>query len=110
MSTTSSAANGTTKAKTQLQPERLAGMAVIREAEAWRTASVMHDAAYEGERLCEHIYRAVADAYKPSQGASAAAQTLADPAIRAKAEEARQCLYAAMSYLNDLVADTEPPF
>ena len=38
-------------------------MAQVREAEAYHTASVMHDAIFEADQLCSAIYRAVTDAY-----------------------------------------------
>ena len=105
--TTSPAANGS--ASPEPKPERLSGMAAIREAEAWRTASLMHSAAFEAEQLANAIYRAVTDAYNP-QGISTAAQTATSPEIQARAHETGQCFYAALSHLNDLVADTELPF
>ena len=45
-------------------------MAQVREAETYHTASVMHDALSEADRLCAAIYRAVTDAYfkRPPQG------------------------------------------
>jgi ferric-dicitrate binding protein FerR (iron transport regulator) len=89
--------------------KRLTGMTRVREAETWRIASVMHDAAFEAERLCEQVYRAISDAYQPSQGDSTAAATAASPDIRARAQEARLCLYAAAGHLTALIGDGEPP-
>ena len=60
--TTTDAGNGSTDTATGT-PERLTGMAQVREAEAYHTASVMHDAIFEADRLCSAIYRAVTDAY-----------------------------------------------
>jgi len=79
-------------------------MAYVQEADAWRTASVMHDAVFAAERLCNDVYRAISDAYKPG-GDSSAVTTAASPDIRAKAEEARRCLYAAVNYLTVLIGD-----
>jgi hypothetical protein len=101
-----------TAADNGTKPKPLTGLARVRESETWRTASVMHDAAYEAERLCNEIYRAVTDAYKPSQDTSTAAETAASPDINAKAQEARRLLYATVNYLSALIGDTggEPPF
>ena len=107
--TTKAAGNGSTT--TPAAPKRLTGMARVREAEAWHTASVMQDAAYEAERLCTDIYHAVTDAYQPSQGDSTAAELAASPSIGDKAQEARRCLLAAVGYLDTLVCSNgEPPF
>ena len=38
-------------------------MAQVREAETYHTASVVHDAVSEADRLCAAVYRAVTDAY-----------------------------------------------
>ena len=89
------------------QKKRLTGMARIQEADTWRTASVAHDAASEAERLCNDIYTAVHAAYFDT---SNAAETAASDDIRAKAAEARRCLYAAVNYLTALIGDGDPPF
>ena len=85
---------------------RVSGMARVQESYAWSTASVMHDAASEAERLCNAIYNAVHEAYFDSK---TAAQTAASEDIREKAAEARRCLYAAVNYLTALIGDAEPP-
>jgi hypothetical protein len=109
--TTKAAGNGSTPSTTPAARKRLTGMARVREAEAWHTASVMQDAAYEAERLCTDIYHAVSDAYQPSQGDSTAAELAASPGIRDKAREARRCLLAAVGYLDTLVCSNgESPF
>ena len=61
--TTTAVSKGSTETTTAGKPERLTGMAQVREAEAYHTASVMHDAIFEADRLCSAIYRAVTDAY-----------------------------------------------
>ena len=78
------------------------GMARVRESEAWRTASIMHDAAFEAERLCNEIYQAVTKAYTPQSGQTSAAEvaTCYDTAV--KAGEARDLLQAAITYLSTL--------
>jgi hypothetical protein len=42
--TTTTVSTGSTDTATTAKPERLTGMAQVREAEAYHTASVMHDA------------------------------------------------------------------
>jgi hypothetical protein len=79
--------------------QELTGIARVREADIWRIASVMHDAVYEAERLCNDIYRIVTDAY---HNTSTAVATAASQEIRAKADEAYGCLQLAASYLDDL--------
>jgi hypothetical protein len=89
------------------QEKRLTGMARVQEADAWRTASVAHDAASEAERLCSDVYNAVQAAYFDTK---TAAETAASDDIREKAAEARRCLYAAVNFLTVLIGDAEPPF
>ena len=115
--TTTAAGNGSTDtATTTGKPERLTGMAQVREAEAYHTASVMHDAIFEADRLCSAIYRAVTDAYltrireDPADSeAGTAAETADSPEVRGQAAEALRCLYAAQTYLQSLTS-YEPPF
>lgn len=108
MTTTAKAAgNGSTTTATV--PQRLSGMARVQEGDAWRLASIMHDAAFEAERLCDEIYRAVSGAYRP-QGDSTATKVAASSETRDKAHEARRCLHAAVNFLNALIGDGEPPF
>ena len=75
------------------------GMARVRESEAWRTASVMHDAAFEAERLCNEIYQAITKAYTPQSGQTSAAEVAACYDTAVKAGEARDLLQAAITYL-----------
>ena len=74
-------------------------MAEVREAETYHTASVLHDAIFEAERLCTAIYHAVTDAYftrrpqepGPDTGLTAA-ETAESPPMQAKVREALNCL------------------
>ena len=113
--TTTATGNGGTDTATGT-PERLTGMAQVREAEAYHTASVMHDAIFEADRLCSAIYRAVADAYltriredQADVEAPSAAETAASAEVRDQAAEALRCLYSAQTYLQSLTS-YEPPF
>ena len=113
--TTAAASNGSTDTATGT-PERLTGMAQVREAEAYHTASVMHDAIFEADRLCSAIYRAVTDAYltrvredQADPEALSAAETADSPEVRGQAAEALRCLYSAQTYLQSLTS-YEPPF
>ncbi len=123
MTTTEAAAgNGstTTTAETAsgpaVQPERATGMAQVREAETYYAASVMNEAVSQAERLSGVIYRAISDAYFKEVRRSAdnagrtAAQTADSPEIRARAQEALDCLDAARHYVRRLLAGPEPPF
>ena len=115
--TTTAAGNGSTETTTTTgKPERLTGMAQVREAEAYDTASVMHDAIFEADRLCSAIYRAVTDAYlsriredQADPEARSAAETAASAEVRGQAAEALRCLYSAQSHLQQLTS-YEPPF
>ena len=113
--TTTAAATRTTDTATTANPERLTGMAQVREAEAYHTASVMHDAIFEADRLCSAIYRAVTDAYltrvqdQADPEAGTAAETADSPEVRGQAAEALRCLYAAQTHLQQLTS-YEPPF
>ena len=113
--TTTATGNGSTDTPAG-KPERLTGMAQVREAEAYHTASVMHDAIFEADRLCSAIYRAVTDAYltrlredQADTEAGTAAETADSPEVRGQAAEALRCLYAAQTYLQSLTS-YEPPF
>jgi glycine cleavage system pyridoxal-binding protein P len=121
MSTTAKAAsNGSTDqaaaAVTTGQPERITGMAQVREAETYHAASVLNEAACEAERLCTAVYRAVTDAYfkdvrhNADSDGRTATETAESPEIRGKAEEALNCLHAAECYLRRLLTGYEPPF
>jgi hypothetical protein len=89
-----------TTGKDSAQPP--SGMARVRESEAWRTASIMHDAAFEAERVCNEIYQAVTKAYEPRSGETSAAEVAACYDIAVKAGEARDLLQAAITYLSTL--------
>jgi hypothetical protein len=94
---------------TEPAPQRKTGMAHVHEAEAYHTATLAHDAAFEAERLCSDIYRAVSGAYLRDGGTvSEAAETAADPATERKAREAIECLHTAQRNLRALIDD--PPF
>jgi hypothetical protein len=115
--TTTADSNGSTDAATTTgKPERLTGMAQVREAEAYHTASVMHDAIFEADRLCSAIYRAVTDAYlsriredQADTEARTATEMASSPEVRDQAAEALRCLYAAQAHLQNLT-NYEPPF
>ena len=98
------------------QPERITGMAQVREAEAYQAASVMNLAMSEAERLCGEVYRAVSDAYfkdvrkNADSDGRTAVQTAESPEIRGKATEALNCLHVAEQYVRRLLAGSEPPF
>jgi hypothetical protein len=113
--TTAAASNGSTDTPAG-KPDRLTGMAQVREAEAYHTASVMHDAIFEADRLCSAIYRAVTDAYltriredQADPEARTAAEMADSPEVRGQAAEALRCLYSAQTYLQSLTS-YEPPF
>jgi len=109
-STATAAPSGSTSTATR--PERLSGMAAVRQARAYHEASIMHDAAYEAERLCNDIYRAVSDAYMDRTGTSTSTSTstavLDDPVTQKKIRDALQCLASAQQWLFSLGGD-EPP-
>ena len=114
--TTAAAGNGSTETAAAGKPERLTGMAQVREAEAYHTASVMHDAIFEADRLCSAIYRVVTDAYlsriredQADPEARSAAEMAASAEVRDQAAEALRCLYSAQSYLQQLTSYV-PPF
>jgi hypothetical protein len=118
-STTKAASNGsTTDTAAPPEPERLTGMARVREAQTYHTVSVLRDAMTEADRLCDQIYHAVSGAYFKDLGKTSpavdgrTARDLASSAeIRGQAEEALTCLYTARNYLNDLLGyASEPPF
>jgi hypothetical protein len=112
--TTTATGNGSTDTPAG-RPERLTGMAQVREAEAYHTASVMHDAIFEADRLCSAIYRAVADAFlaraedRADTETLSAAETAASPGVRDQAAEALRCLYSAQNHLQQLTS-YELPF
>jgi hypothetical protein len=83
-------------------PERISGMARVREAQSYHLASLAHDAAFEAERLCSQIYRTASDGYMREPATTEAPNVADDPAIHAKAHEALNCLVTAVTYLNYL--------
>jgi hypothetical protein len=109
MTVTTIPPNGSKPATSPVSTDRKQGMARVREAEAWRTASVMEDAAFEAERLCHQIYTAVSKAYQSADGSSAA-EVAAGDEIRVQACEALNCLHAVIGNLNALINAAEPPF
>ena len=118
--TTTTASNGSTDttAEATSQPEKPFGMAVIREAETYHTASVMHDAVSEADKLCAAVYYAVTGAYHRDIRQDHAdgtgltgTQTAESPPVQAKIREALNCLHTTDSYLRQLLASNyEPPF
>jgi len=107
--TTKAAANGSQLTAPDPAPERLTGMALVEQAQAYHLASIARDAAYEAERLCDDIYRAASAAYLRHGTDRDAAQATTEPEMRDKASEAVRCLVAAENYLRSLTAG-EPPF
>jgi hypothetical protein len=97
------AGNGTKPASNDTKPERISGMARVREAQSYHLSSLAHDAAFEAERLCSQIYRTASDGYSYLREPTAEALNVADdPATLAKAREALACLATAITYLNYL--------
>jgi hypothetical protein len=100
------------------RPDRITGMAQVREAETYQAASVMNLAISEAERLCGEVYHAISDAYfkdvrhtsADDNGGRTATQTVESPEIRGKAEETLNCLYAAEQYVRRLLASSESQF
>ena len=119
--TTTAASNGgtdTTASEATGQKEKPFGMAVIREAETYHTASVVYDAVSEADKLCAAVHHAVTSAYfkeiRQDQADSTgltATQTAESPPMQAKIREALNCLHTTESYLRQLlVSNYEPPF
>jgi hypothetical protein len=114
MTTTAKAVgNGSTDTGTADQPERVSGMARIRNTEAYHTADILHDAAFEAERLCNAVYQAIYDAYynqvrtdQKARTGLTVAQTAESPQVQAKLQEALNCLHAAEEYAKRLLVNT----
>jgi hypothetical protein len=88
---------------TKPTPERTNGMARVRDAQIYHLASLAHDAAWEGERLCSGLYQTASAGYSYQRQSEPGALNMADdPAIAAKTREAIACLYTAITYLTDL--------
>ena len=120
--TTTAASNGSTDTDTTAEatgtPEKPFGMAVVREAETYHDASVLHDAVFEASQLCTAIQHAVSDAYfrdvrktKTKDTDLTATQTAESPQVQAKVQELLNCLQAAETYVQRLLVSTyNPPF
>jgi len=118
--TTAAASNGSTTTEAPApasEPERLTGMARVRDTEVYHDASILRDAMSEADRLCESIYRAISDAYfkdirrKADDADGRTAAEVADsPDVCGQAREALECLNAALGYVNRLTGTYPPPF
>jgi hypothetical protein len=119
--TTTAAGNGstdTTTAEATGQPDKPFGMALVREAETYHDASVLHDAVFEANQLGTAIQHAVSDAYfrdvrktKTKDTGLTATQTAESPPMQAKVQELLNCLQAAQTYVQRLLVSTYgPPF
>jgi hypothetical protein len=104
MTTTGKAASNGSPAAAAA-PERISGIARVKEAEAYHISSVAHGAAFEAERLCHAVYRAASDAYLRDSATSEAASALADPAMQDTIREAVYCLVAAVDGLCSLMSE-----
>jgi hypothetical protein len=120
--TTTTASNGSTDtdaatAEVTGQPDKPFGMAVVREAETYHDASVLHDAVFEANQLCTAIQHAVSDAYfrdvrktKNKDTGLTATQTAESPPMQAKVQELLNCLQAAQTYVQRLLVSTYEPY
>jgi hypothetical protein len=91
--------------------ERPHGYGQVREAEVYHASSVMHDAVFEAERLCDAINRAVSDAYFDRNDGRSTVETAESYEVRDKATEALRCLRIAEDYLYRLApVQPEPSF
>ncbi len=114
---TTAASNGSTDTTTG-QPEKPFGMAVVREAETYHDASVLHDAVFEASQLGTAFQHAVSDAYfrdvrktKAKDPGLTATETAESPQMQARVRELLNCLQAAETYVRRLlVSNYEPPF
>lgn len=103
MTSTTTTAKAASNGKASSAAERKAGMAYVQEAVAYHLASVAHDAAFEAERLCNDIYRAVSGAYlRDGRKVSEAAEAAMSDDTLLKADDASRCLNAALAYLRQL--------
>ena len=94
---TTAASNGHTDPGTTREHSR--GMARVQETRSYYLSSVAREAAGEAERLCSDIMRVASAAYTRETGAEA---LVTDPALVDKANEAVECLTAAITTLADL--------
>ncbi len=123
--TTATASNGstdTTTAEATGQKERPFGMARVREAETYHTATILYETASEIDNLCDAVYRAVSDAYfrdvrkaKTKDPALTAVQMAESPPMQARIREALNCLQAAEEQVRRLLVSNydpgyDPPF
>jgi hypothetical protein len=89
------------------------GIERVRDTDAWRTSTIMAEAAYEANRLCEQISRAIQDAYFSRDELDPYAADVATCSdTRDKAYEARTLLQMALDHLNTLTGYSrqEPPW
>jgi hypothetical protein len=121
MTTTTTAASNdstdTTTAEVTGTPEKPFGMALVREAETYHDASVLHDAVFEANQLCTAIQHAISDAYfrdvrktKNKDTGLTATQTAESPQMQAKVQELLNCLQAAQTYVQRLLVSTYEPY
>jgi hypothetical protein len=94
-----------TATEADARPDRLTGMAQVREAAVYHTCGVMHDAIFEAYRLSDAIHRAVSGAYFDTR---TAAETVESSEVQDKISEAIDCLCIARNSLERLLG--EPPF
>ena len=86
------------------------GVERVRDTDAWRTSTIMAEAAYEANRLCEQISRAIQDAYFSRDELDPFAADVATCSdTRDKAHEARTLLQMALDHLNTLTAYSQDP-
>jgi hypothetical protein len=119
---TTAASNGSTDTITTEatgQKDKPFGMAKVRDAETYHTATIVRQAATEADMLCAEVQHAVSDAYfgdvrKPDKAQDTgltATQTAESPPVQAKLQEALNCLQAAQDYVRRLLVNTyEPPY
>ena len=111
MTATIKAVPNGSKTTAPAEPERKSGMAYVREAEAYHLASLAHDAAFEGERICNTLSRQASETYLRSNDAAPEPEsdTWAREGERSRLiDEAARCLDTAQHYLRSLLGD--PPF
>lgn len=118
----SNGSTGTDTAEATGPKERPFGMAKVREAETYHTATILYETACEIDSLCDAVYHAVSDAYfrdvrkaKGKDPALTATQTAESPPMQAKVREALNCLQAAEDQVRRLLVNTysyddESPF
>jgi len=86
------------------------GVERVRDTDAWRTSTIMAEAAYEANRLCDQISRAIQDAYFSRDELDPFAADVATCSdTRDKAYEARTLLQMTLDHLNTLTAYSQDP-